>query len=115
MRRSTAIEKATHYFEAGQFVQNLAELISHQTESQNPTKAAELQRYLMEAIVPHFQDLGFTCEIHSNPIESAGPILVAERIEDEALPTILSYGHGDVIMAQTDEWHDGLHPFRLVE
>ena len=115
MTRSTAIEKATHYFEAGQFVQNLAELISHQTESQNPTKVAELQRYLMEAIVPHFQDLGFTCEIHSNPIESAGPILVAERIEDETLPTILSYGHGDVIMAQTDEWRDGLHPFRLVE
>lgn len=43
MTRSTAIEKATHYFEAGQFVQNLAELISHQTESQNPTKLAELR------------------------------------------------------------------------
>ena len=31
------------------------------------------------------------------------------------MPTVLSYGHGDVIRAQTDQWRDGLHPFTLVE
>ena len=59
--------------------------------------------------------LGFVCKVHANPIAGAGPILVAERHEGEGLPTILTYGHGDVIRAQTDQWREGLHPFRLVE
>lgn len=99
MTRSLAIEKASNYFETGYFTQNLADLVSYQTESQATIKIEELRRYLTEAIAPRFRALGFTCEIHSNPVESAGPILVAERLEGEALPTILSYGHGDVIMA----------------
>ena len=40
---------------------------------------------------------------------------MAERIEGADLPTVLSYGHGDVIRAQTDQWREGLHPFKLVE
>ena len=114
MTRSLAIEKASNYFETGYFTQNLADLVSYQTESQATIKIEELRRYLTEAIAPRFKALGFICEIHSNPVESAGPILVAERLEGEALPTILSYGHGDVIMAQTNLWRDGLHPFKLV-
>lgn len=59
--------------------------------------------------------MGFACEIHSNPVKNAGPLLVAERHESDDLPTILTYGHGDVIRAQSDQWREGLDPFRLVE
>jgi acetylornithine deacetylase/succinyl-diaminopimelate desuccinylase-like protein len=46
-------------------------------------------------------------------VESAGPILLAERIEDESLPTMLCYGHGDVIRGLEGQWRDGLSPWVL--
>ena len=115
MTREFAIDTAARYFDTGSFARDLAELVGFETESQTPDKAAELPRYLEQALVPRLSAIGFTCNIHPNPAKNAGPILVAERIEDEALPTILSYGHGDVIRAQTDQWRDGLHPFQLVD
>ena len=115
MTRETAIENAAHFFDTGQFARELGELVAHPSVSQSPDYAAELPRYLEEALVPRLAALGFTCAVHPNPVPDAGPIMVAERIEDVALPTILSYGHGDVIRAQTDQWRDGLHPFRLID
>lgn len=115
MTRETAIENAAHFFDTGQFARELGELVAHPSVSQSPDHAAELPRYLEEALVPRLAALGFTCAVHPNPVPDAGPIMVAERIEDVALPTILSYGHGDVIRAQTDQWRDGLHPFRLID
>ncbi|TNF60937.1 MAG: M20 peptidase family dipeptidase [Rhodobacteraceae bacterium] len=115
MTRSSAIEAVSAYFDEGRFRADLGALVAFETESQDSTKAPELARYLHEAMTPRLARLGFDCRVHPNPVAGAGPILVAARIEDESLPTILSYGHGDVIRAQTDQWRAGLHPFRLVE
>lgn len=115
MTRETAIENAARLFDTGQFAHELGRLVAHPSVSQSPDYTAELPRYLEEALVPRLTALGFTCIVHPNPAPDAGPILVAERIEDAALPTILSYGHGDVIRAQTGQWRDGLHPFQLVD
>ena len=113
--RDGAIGRAERYFEEGTFQADLAGLVTFETESQNPAQKSELRRYLDEAMRPRLEASGFTCEIFENPDPRGGPILVGERIEDAALETVLTYGHGDVIRAQTDEWRDGLHPFRLVE
>lgn len=115
MTRDQAIGSVSRYFDDGGFARDLADLVSFETESQDAAQAAELPRYLEEGMTPRLTRLGFGCAIHPNPEPNAGPLLVAERIEDAALPTILSYGHGDVIRAQTDQWRDDLHPFRLVE
>ncbi len=115
MTRISAIKAATQYFETGGFAQDLGDLVAHETESQTPDKAAELPRYLEEALIPRLNAIGFTCKIHPNPAKDAGPFLVAERFEGKTLPTILTYGHGDVIRAQADGWRDGLQPFRLVD
>lgn len=115
MTRASAINIATRYFETGGFTRELGELVAHQTESQTPDKAAELPKYLEQALIPRLNAMGFGCKVHPNPAQNAGPLLIAERIEGEMLPTILTYGHGDVIGAQTDQWRDGLHPFRLVD
>ncbi|MHA3915707.1 M20 family metallopeptidase [Halovulum sp. GXIMD14793] len=115
MTRASAINTATQYFETGGFTRDLGELVAHETESQTPDKAAELPGYLEQALIPRLNAIDFTCKVHPNPAQDAGPFLIAERIEDDALPTILTYGHGDVIRAQTDQWRDGLHPFRLVD
>jgi acetylornithine deacetylase/succinyl-diaminopimelate desuccinylase-like protein len=47
--------------------------------------------------------------------KTSGPFLIAERIEDEGLPTVLGYGHGDVIRGQETSWREGLSPWRLTE
>jgi acetylornithine deacetylase/succinyl-diaminopimelate desuccinylase-like protein len=115
MTRNAAIETISNYFDDGRFKADLADLVAYQTESQNPDQAPELTRYLDEAMMPRLAGLGFVGQRYDNPVAGAGPILVAERIEAEDLPTILSYGHGDVIHAQTDQWREGLQPFAVVE
>ena len=47
--------------------------------------------------------------------EGGWPFLLAERIEDASLPTVLGYGHGDVIRG-LDEWlGGGLSPWQLTD
>jgi len=48
-----------------------------------------------------------------NPVGGAPPALLAERHEGDDLPTVLSYGHGDVIVGQDDKWTRGDGPWRL--
>ena len=44
------------------------------------------------------QQLGFACEVLTQARRSrTGRFSTGERIEDESLPTVLGYGHGDVI------------------
>ncbi|NRG16286.1 M20 family metallopeptidase [Rhizobiales bacterium] len=113
--RHGAIARAEAYFDEGSFQADLARLVAFQTESQNPAQADELRRYLNEAIHPWLTSLGFHCEISENPDPRGGPFLIGERTEDPELETVFIYGHGDVIRAQTEQWREGLHPFRLVE
>ncbi|MCL5776821.1 M20 family metallopeptidase [Limibaculum sp. FT325] len=113
--REGAVARAEAAFDSGRFTADLRDLVTFQTESQNPAQAPELRRYLADAMAPRLAALGFSARIFENPDPQGGPLMVAERIEDPGLPTILTYGHGDVIRAQTDCWRAGLHPFRLVE
>ena len=115
MSRTAAIEAIEAYFDEGRFQQDLAELVAIRSESQNPDAAPELRRYLVEAMVPRLERLGFVCEVFDNPVEGGGPLLIGERHEGDALPTVLTYGHGDVIRGQKGMWRKGLEPFRLIE
>lgn len=89
----------------------LARLVAMPTQSQLPDQDDVLRDYLSKGIAPLLDDIGFDQQIYANPIENAPPLLVAHRRESDALPTILIYGHGDVIHAQYDGWQEGLHPF----
>ncbi|MGF1551405.1 MAG: M20 family metallopeptidase [Paracoccaceae bacterium] len=113
--REGAIARAEAAFDNGRFQGALAALVAYETESQRPDTGVELRRYLDGAMTPRLDALGFACEVLDNPAPGGAPILVAERVEDPRLPTVLTYGHGDVIRAQTERWREGLHPFRLVE
>ncbi len=111
--RNTALKQAESWITSGQFETDLARLVAIESESQRAQSRNELDRYLSEGIAPILATLGFTTTIHTNPDPAAGPILTAERLEDPALPTILSYGHGDVVDGQRGRWIDGLDPFVL--
>lgn len=115
MTRDGAINAASDYFDSGAFQRELVDLVAFPTESQNPDAAPELMRYLTDAMQPRLQALGFVTEIIANPDPRGGPLLIGERHEADGLPTILTYGHGDVIRAQDGMWREGLAPFQLVE
>ncbi|MGE8638517.1 MAG: M20 family metallopeptidase [Achromobacter sp.] len=114
MTREQAIAQAEHCFDSGAFRALLARRLALPTESQNPERAAVLADYLESEIRPAFEALGFECSTLTHP-KALAPFLYAERIEDPALPTVLGYGHGDVIRGLEKEWKDGLSPWALTE
>ena len=114
MSRATAIANAEQCFDSGAFRALLARRLARPTESQNAERAAELAAYLEAEMRPAFEAMGFTCSILTHD-KARAPFLYAERIEDPALPTVLGYGHGDVIRGLEPEWHPGLSPWELAE
>ena len=111
--RQCAIEAAQTRVDDGQFARDLAALVACPSESQVPEGAPHLRAYLEDLMVPRFAASGFATEIHDGT--DMPPVLVARRIEDPAKPTVLVYGHGDVVHGQGDAWSDGLSPFELTQ
>ena len=113
--REGALSRAATTFDDGSFKSRLADLVAIRSTAQEPGFEAELDRYLGQAIRPWVEGMGFTAEIHPNPVAGFGPILTATRIEDPALPTVLLYGHGDTVRGLDDQWRAGLAPWVLTE
>ena len=106
------MEHINHYFEDGAFHQELSRRVAHRTESQLlPESLPELHRYLNEEMIPAFEAMGFTTEVINNPVENGAPSLIATRTEGDDLPTVLGYGHGDVIVGQDASWTRGEGPW----
>jgi acetylornithine deacetylase/succinyl-diaminopimelate desuccinylase-like protein len=113
--RTAAQAAATAHFDSGEFVRDLARRVAIPTESQNAANAPALQRYLAEEMLPTLATLGFDGRILPNPVAGGGPFLIARRIEDPALPTVLMYGHADVVRGQDKSWTRGAGPWQLVQ
>ena len=114
MSRNAAIARAADYFDTGGFKADLARRVAIPTESQNAERAGELARYVDSEMKPALETLGFRCRVMQQP-SWRGPFLLGERLEGDGLPTIFSYGHGDVIRGLEAGWNQGLSPWRLVE
>lgn len=114
MSRSAAIAAVTRMFASGEFLATLERSVAHRTESQEPTRLPELRAYLEDFIVPLIEPLGFASTLYPNPEPEHGPLLVAERIEAADLPTLLMYGHGDVVRGYDAQWREGLSPWQVV-
>jgi acetylornithine deacetylase/succinyl-diaminopimelate desuccinylase-like protein len=114
MSREAAIASATHYFDSGAFRSDLARRIGIPSESQSSERAGELKRYLDDEMKPLLEAMGFTCRLLAHA-KARGPFLFAERVEGSTLPTVLCYGHGDVIRGMEGSWKGGRSPWQLVE
>ena len=113
MSRQQAINAIERYFDDGGFRDDLGRRVAIRTESPIPERRDELYRYLRDEMTPYLAAIGFSCTIHDNPLAEGGPFLVARRHEDDALPTVMSYGHGDVVRGYDDQWRAGLDPWRI--
>ena len=98
--REGAVARAEGHVDSGRFRDELAELVAHETESQEPSQAPALARYLEEAMRPRLERLGLACEVLSNPRPGGGAGPDGRAGSRGAGPRVLSYGHGDVIRAQ---------------
>jgi acetylornithine deacetylase/succinyl-diaminopimelate desuccinylase-like protein len=110
--RAGAIARARDYVEGGAFEADLDRRVAFRTESQKlPGSLGELRRYLDEEMAPAFARLGFSTRVFDNPLNGQAPVLLATYLEGKALPTVLGYGHGDVIRGLEDQWTKGKGPW----
>jgi acetylornithine deacetylase/succinyl-diaminopimelate desuccinylase-like protein len=112
--REAAISSAVKYFDNGIFAADLSHAVSIPTESQNTNRLTELSTYLESVVAKKLSELGFKVRVLTHPL-AKGPFLYAERIEGSSWPTVLGYGHGDVIRGMEADWSPGLSPWKLAE
>ena len=115
MSRAAALAAARAHFDRGGFTRDLARRVAYRTESQDPASGPILHAYLADEIGPSLATLGFTFTLHPNPEPAYGPFLIATRHEADELPTVLMYGHGDVIRGQDKSWTRGQGPWKLAQ
>lgn len=115
MSRQLAIDNITQHFDSGAFMHDLARRVAIKTESQISESHPFLRTYLTGEIGPTLQQMGYDIQILDNPTGIAAPFLVARRIEGHELPTVLTYGHGDVIRGLDAQWQAGLSPWTLTQ
>ena len=113
--RKAAIDAAHAHFDSGAFLRDLARRVAIRTESQDPASGPALRSYLETEIGPTLAAMGFDISLHDNPESAFGPFLIASRHESDALPTVLIYGHGDVIRGQDKSWTRGQGPWQLAQ
>jgi acetylornithine deacetylase/succinyl-diaminopimelate desuccinylase-like protein len=111
--RSAAIASATEYFDSGDFLMDLTRRVAFRTESGVADHRPDVFAYLEHEMVPAANRLGAHARVLDNPIVGGGPLLLAERHEDPSLPTVLTYGHADVVPAEPLRWRAGLDPWKV--
>src|SRR3954470_8086926 len=111
MTRTDAIARVRQHFASGEFLKILDRRVGYRTESQQPNSGAALRAYLVEDLQPAFAALDFETRLIESP-SGRGPYLLADYHEDASLPTVLTYGHGDVVGGMVGEWRDNLDPWR---
>ncbi|HEU5353231.1 MAG TPA: M20 family metallopeptidase [Actinocrinis sp.] len=109
MTRSAAVAAAIEYFDSGAFLADLTRRVALRTENGSP----DLRTYLGQEMVPAVERLGAAASIVDNPVAGGAPFLVARRREADDLPTVLVYGHADVVIAEPHRWRAGLDPWQV--
>jgi acetylornithine deacetylase/succinyl-diaminopimelate desuccinylase-like protein len=111
--RDIAIDHATLSYDSGAFLEKLTRRVAFRTESQEPGSADISRAYLQEEMMPALAELGCSARVIENPVAAAGPFLVAHRHESDDLPTVLTYGHSDVVRGYETQWREGLSPWQV--
>lgn len=112
-RRAVAVHEAAGRVDDGRFLDVLRRRVAVPTESQETRRLPDLQRYLSDEIATALEAMGFACRILDNPQPGGGPFLIGTRVEGPDLPTLLTYGHGDVVRGIPEQWRAGLDPWTV--
>ncbi|MCP5033781.1 MAG: M20 family metallopeptidase [Actinomycetia bacterium] len=113
MMRLEAIADVERHFDDGEFRADLARRVAIKSTAQVPELRDQLEYYLRGEIGPTLAGLGYQWSTYENPDPRGGPFLVAQRHENPDRPTVLTYGHGDVVRGLEGEWSDDRDPWTL--
>ncbi|WP_020664710.1 M20 family metallopeptidase [Amycolatopsis benzoatilytica] len=113
MTPTELLDKARRQVSSGAFFAELARMVSYPTVSTSPEGSVAVRAYLDEVLTPALTALGCTVDTFPNPDPSGGPFLVGTRIESPELPTLLCYGHADVVDGHAGQWSEGRDPWTL--
>ena len=111
--RETAITEIERYFDDGTYRADLARRVAIRSTAQEPDLRDQLDVYLRDEIGPQLGSLGYDWSVHPNPDPAGGPFLVGRRHEADDRPTVLTYGHGDVVRGLEGRWSEGRDPWTL--
>jgi acetylornithine deacetylase/succinyl-diaminopimelate desuccinylase-like protein len=111
MSRTDAIARARQHLHSGAFMAELERRVAYPTESQNHERRDCLRAYLEDELRPSFAQLDFSTRLIESQ-KGGNPYLLAEYREKTSAPTVLMYGHGDVVDGMTVEWRNNLDPWR---
>lgn len=111
--RKRTIDRALASYDDGRFLEILTRLVAVPTESHPPEHKRDLERYCETLIRPILEEMGHEVRIVPNTFAEHGPFLISQRIESCDAPTLLLYGHGDVVRAMSERWREGLDPWRV--
>lgn len=111
--RNQAIASAKAYFDQGGLLGDLQRRVGFHTESQDPAQSDTQIAYFQQELIPALREMGFSCRLLENPVAPLAPFLLAKRHEADGLPTVLSYGHADVVRGDEAHWRAGLSPWRV--
>lgn len=106
-------ETQERYFASGAFFAELAELVAARTESAGEDASVACRAYLKDRMGPLLEEIGCTWRVLENEVCPSAPFLVARRTEGEDVPTVLMYGHADVVAGQAGHWGEGRDPWTL--
>src|SRR3954469_16386632 len=91
------LDQARAHVDSGAFFTELARLIAYPTVSDGPEGRAAIQAYLGAVLTPALTGLGCEVAPDPTPAPAGGRFLVGVGVEAPALPTLLCYGHADVV------------------
>ena len=101
------------YIDSGQFFEELSILVGLRTASTEAGAGVAATAYFERAIAPLLESIGCTYRVIANDSHPSAPFLLAHRFEDESFPTVLLYGHADVVEGQPEAWTEGSGPWTL--
>jgi acetylornithine deacetylase/succinyl-diaminopimelate desuccinylase-like protein len=107
------VARAAEYVDSGAYFAELARVVGYPTESRHQQGRAAVQAYFDEVLTPALAGLGCSVGQHANADPAGGPFLVGTRVESPELPTLLCYGHADVVDGQAGRWGEGRDPWTL--
>ncbi|MDQ0730678.1 M20 family metallopeptidase [Arthrobacter sp. B1I2] len=112
-QREQLLGAAGDYVDSGSFERDLATLVSYPSESSTTEGRVALKSYLDEVIEPALATLGCSVERFDSWRGGLNSFLLATRHEGAGLPTVLCYGHADVVEGQSAGWTNGRSPWSL--
>ncbi|WP_030796517.1 M20 family metallopeptidase [Streptomyces sp. NRRL S-337] len=107
------VRRAEEYVDSGAFFAELSTMVGYPTESARPQRHLAVKAYLDEVLVPALTALGCSVAEYANPDPRGGPFLVGTRVESPDVPTLLCYGHADVVDGHAGRWSEGRDPWTL--